>query len=69
MHRIAAILVNILLISVLNTQAQTAMIGAVGEARESELLPSDPYSDNRYYKARTFSIKKGQGVLFTMKST
>ncbi len=69
MHRIATVLVNILLITVLNTQAQTSMTGAVGEARESELLPSDPYSDNRYYKARTFSISKGQGVLFTMKST
>jgi len=69
MYKASIVFINILLVSILSTQAQSVNIGATGEARESELVPSDPFSDNRYYKARTFTIKKGQGVLFTMKST
>ncbi|MBC7778391.1 MAG: hypothetical protein H7246_23365 [Phycisphaerae bacterium] len=69
MNRTSIVFLNFLLISILNANAQSVNIGARGESRESELLQSDPYSDNRYYKARTFSLKKGQGVLFTMKST
>ncbi len=69
MHRAFMVLLNLLLVSILNTSAQSVNIGARGESKESELLSSDPYSDNRYYKARTFALKKGQGAVFTMKST
>ncbi len=68
MHKIHIVFLNIFLVSILNTHAQSVNIGATGEARESELVQTDPYSDNRHYKARTFTIRKGQGVLFTMKS-
>lgn len=69
MHRASIVFFNLLLVSIWNTSAQSVNIGARGESKESELLASDPYSDNRYYKARTFSLKKGQGAVFTMKST
>ncbi len=69
MNRTSVIYFSMLLVSILNVSAQSVNLGALGESRESELNSSDPYSDNRYYKARTFSLKKGQGVLFTMSST
>lgn len=69
MNKTPLVFCCLLLLSMQRTSAQSAYIGAIGETRESELNRSDPFSDNRYYKARKFALKKGQGVLFTMSST
>lgn len=69
MKRASIALIFFSLISIGYALAQSANLGAVGTSRESELTTSDSYSDSRYYEARTFSLKKGQGVLFTMQSS
>jgi len=57
------------LIFVLQTGAQPDKTGTVVENMEGELSLSDPLNGKQYYKAIPFSLKKGEAVLFTMKSS
>lgn len=57
-----------LLIFDLQTGAQSDKTGTVVENLEGELLLSDPLNGKQYYKVIPFSMKKGDAVLFKMKS-
>jgi hypothetical protein len=58
-----------LLVFVLQAGAQSDITPTVFENLQGELVLSDPLSGKRYHKASPISLKKGEAVLFTMKSS
>jgi hypothetical protein len=65
-------LINCLFICLLfssATFAQKAKLGTVSENAQGELLATDPVNGKQHYKAMSFSIKAGAGIVFYMQST